>query len=652
MAYLPQLQPQQANSLYTTQFGGIRHTEETADGELYSDENLTTDHFPLLATRRQRRVYGGARPAGTPVAALFVGDVLVSVTNDGKVYYGSNEVTGLTVSTVTTPRLVRMGAYVCIFPDCVYFNTADLTDSGSMALTKTVTGTISVQMCRENGSVYLNPDGQGGYQQPVIWASQPDHTVNANIQYYIDASDSSVHVLMQWSAAENAYVQVPTVYNKITIEAGSETFEGFNDYDGVTISDLEYDPVPHGESAGATAQVASMNADRVIYHATDKYLVVAGSILDGIPEFGGDPPTLQNTYPYTSRKVTVSRTIPELQYVVESGNRLWGCRYEDTQGASINEIYASGLGDFKNWHRFIGLSTDSYTVSIGTPGAWTGAGVMDTGPVFFKADRIFRIAGQMPSNFQLVEIKAEGCIPADTVTTIGGSLYYVGRNAVWQYDGTLPVRLSDPLGPHMRFHAWLDDPVIHTTETEWDVYSAGAYNGKYYIDAACPRGPVVDNSNSTWVWDTAKQMWHREQGYATGRFIADSKTLYSVSQSGMIDVPGLGHDNVLLVTDDPMRWSATFGMYGYEAEPQKYISRFNLRMWMEAGGTCKIEMQYDSDGWWHDEGTVRQTVTGTVTIPVIPVRCDHMQLRLSGKGQFKLFSIGRVLETGGDVQWG
>jgi hypothetical protein len=35
-------------------------------------------------------------------------------------------------------------------------------------------------------------------------------------------------------------------------------------------------------------------------------------------------------------------------------------------------------------------------------------------------------------------------------------------------------------------------------------------------------------------------------------------------------------------------------------------------------------------------------------IPVIPRRCDHCQLRLSGTGRMKLYSLARVLELGGD----
>ena len=40
-------------------------------------------------------------------------------------------------------------------------------------------------------------------------------------------------------------------------------------------------------------------------------------------------------------------------------------------GEAVNEIYASKLGDFRNWRCFEGLSTDSYAAARGSDGAFT-----------------------------------------------------------------------------------------------------------------------------------------------------------------------------------------------------------------------------------------------------------------------------------------
>jgi hypothetical protein len=40
--------------------------------------------------------------------------------------------------------------------------------------------------------------------------------------------------------------------------------------------------------------------------------------------------------------------------------------------------------------------------------------------------------------------------------------------------------------------------------------------------------------------------------------------------------------------------------------------------------------------------------TQTYMIPVIPRRCDHMRIRLTGEGDMQLYSIARLLGLGGD----
>ena len=48
----------------------------------------------------------------------------------------------------------------------------------------------------------------------------------------------------------------------------------------------------------------------------------------------------------------------------------------------------------------------------------------------------------------------------------------------------------------------------------------------------------------------------------------------------------------------------------------------------------------------------RHAGTRTLLVPVYPRRCDHMQLRLEGEGEIKVFSIARLLTNGGDGQHG
>jgi hypothetical protein len=69
---------------------------------------------------------------------------------------------------------------------------------------------------------------------------------------------------------------------------------------------------------------------------------------------------------------------------------------------------------------------------------------------------------------------------------------------------------------------------------------------------------------------------------------------------------------------------------------------------MEAGSEMDFEIQYDSNGEWEYMGTMRTRTIRTFMLPIIPRRCDHCQVRISGKGKVSIYSIARVFEEGGN----
>ena len=72
----------------------------------------------------------------------------------------------------------------------------------------------------------------------------------------------------------------------------------------------------------------------------------------------------------------------------------------------------------------------------------------------------------------------------------------------------------------------------------------------------------------------------------------------------------------------------------------------------ETGGTSlnlnAIWYRKNSDGEWVKQGDLMGTSTQSFTVPVIPRRCDHMQIRLKGSGDVKIYSLAKILEIGSD----
>lgn len=593
MAYLPDLTATSTYRVMTETFGGYDHNLRIADGNWFEETNLTSAHYPLFSPRAKRgTVEELINPQGITAKeslAYVEGDTL---------YYNGQPVQGIKLSTeiVDCPKkLVGMGAYLCIFPDGVYVNTQDLTDCGPLGASfKATNQSISLQPCRVDGTAYDLTD------VTVSGVAPPDPV---NGQYWIDNS-GSVHVLKQYSAASQSWVEIPTVYCKIqTAGIG----EAFNEFDGVRISGLTYS----GSNDALKGQIEALNADNVVRGKGSDYIIVTGLI--------------DQAYSYTG-SVQVERRIPVMDHVCELDNRLWGCHYGMQDGVPVNEIYASALGDPKVWNRFAGISTDSYAVSVGSDGPFTGM-ISHLGYVLaIKEDCIHKIYGTMPSNFQISTTNCRGVQKGSerSLCIVNERLYYKSRTDICTYDGSLPVSISEVFAGQAYSNA-----------------RAGTLGSKYYIS--------MQDTAGGWhmfVFDSERGIWHREDDTCAMMFTAFRDDLYYIDEATKCIMSAAGKSGAL---EESVAWEATSGIIGYEYPDFKYLSRFNLRVKMEEHSYCEIYVQYDSDGEWIKQGELIGTSTQSFTVPVIPRRCDHMQIRLKGRGDVKIYSIAKILEVGSDA---
>lgn len=566
-------------------FLGYNHNLRIAEGEFYDMKNLTADHFPMLASRRLR---GSVATYNNP-AGLIAKDALAVVDGSAVVYNGYRIEMGL--SDIRPKQLVSMGAYMVIFPDKKYLNTADTEDFGSLeASWEAGTLPITYAPCSVNGELYENT---------VIQGTEP--TAPANGDYWVDTS-SEPHTLMQYSSASAMWVQIPTVYTRISATGIGALFM---DYDGVTISGCSYE----GDSS-VERQIAELNATKVIYKRDEDYIIVVGMLDQACTQTGG---------------VRVKRSVPDMDYVCEAGNRLWGCKYGLIQGEPINEIYGSKLGDFKNWNCFMGISTDSWAASVGSDGQFTAAVNYLGHPTFFKENVIHTVMISSSGAHQIQETNCSGVQKGSWLSPVvaGEILYYKGLTAVYAYDGSQPVRVSDQLGS-VRYRNAV----------------AGSVGGKYYIS-------MQDDAGAWHLFclDTAKGLWVREDDTQAVMFAAVDEDLYFLNAAGEL-VSVNGWDGV---KEDGIEWEAVSGVQYYRYAGKKYVSRYNFRIKLDPGASVKLYIQYDSSGEWEERGTIHGGPLGTVTLPVVPRRCDHLQFKLVGNGEFRLFSIARVFEEGSDV---
>ena len=608
MKALPEIMPGNQQVQMTTTFLGYNHNQIIQDGEMYDMKNLGGEQYPLLALRKRRGVLSMDPEGNTPVKlnGIHGRDQLVFV-RGSQVFYNLYPVSGITLSTaenMNPKTIVSFGAYVCIWPDKKYFNTADLTDVGSMErLYETSGENVSLIMCRADGTNY-------DMTQITVSNTAPENPAGGDL--WIDQS-GDVDVLRQWTASTGEWTEVPTTYVKISA-AGIGS--GLKEYDVVNLSGLE---AMNGVTSKVAAQVEALNGSMIVYGAGDGYIIVAGLLS-------------ASQLALKDQNVYANLTIPDMDWIVESNNRLWGCKYGLSGGEVVNEIRCTALGDFRNWNRFMGNSQDSYVASVGTDGPFTGAITQRGYPVFFKENCIHRVSGTTPSSFTIQTTMARGVQKGSgkSLAVVSENIYYKARNAVMMYDGNMPQPISTQLG-----------------EILYSDARAGALGAKYYIS--------MKDANNNWtqfVYDTEKGIWHKEDALRALGYGAVDDELYLIDEehNTLVSVNGtqMGITGSEGAMESEVPWSATFGLFGTDYRGQKYLSRFDIRIYIEPNHEAKLEIQYDNSNEWISQGRIRGKNLGTVMIPVRPRRCDTLRFRISGTGEVRIYSISRLMEVGGD----
>ena len=417
------------------------------------------------------------------------------------------------------------------------------------------------------------------------------------MDYWLDTSGET-HTLKVYSSSSSSWSAVPTTYIKISTDGIDDKFEV---NDGVTISGIK------------DQSLADLNASTIIWAKGDGYIVVTG-ILDEV--------ITQN------EEITVERRMPNMDFIIESENRLWGCRYgEAINGEMVNEIYASKLGDFKNWNCFMGISTDSYAASVGTDGQFTGAVTHLGYPIFFKENCMHKVYGNYPANYQIQTTSCRGVQKGceRSLATVNEVLYYKARTGVCAYDGSLPTEISSALG-----------------ETSYSKAVAGAIANKYYIS--------MQDVRKDWhffVYDALKGLWHREDDTEASLFCNFQGDLYYIDRADkqIKTIKGTG-----VLETAPIKWEAVTGILGTDSPDKKYISRIDVRMKLDVGARASFYAEYDSSGEYEHLFTTPQSQSlRSFAVPIRPQRCDHMRLKIVGVGDAKIFSICKTIEWGSDV---
>lgn len=513
-------------------FNGLNHNLGAGDGELWSMRNLTSDYYPLLATRQKRRFF---RKLTTP-NGIFSWDALAWV--DGTDFYYN----GIARGTVTDGEktFTALGAYIIILPDKKYYNTAT-GDFGDMV--STWSGT---QITFTNGTLY-------------------GETAEANC------------------------IQVNNVSWSNYFRVG----------DAVTITGC----TTHPEN-NKTPIIREIDGNKLYFY--ENTFKLSGS---------------EGTTPYTEiGTMQIQRAMPDLKYICENENRLWGC--DDTT------IYCSKLGDIFNWNVFDGLATDSYAVDTGSAGKFTACVSYLGYPVFFKEDRIYKVYGSMPSNYEVMGSATLGVAAGSdrSIAIAGEILFYLSTAGFMAYSGGIPQPIGQAFGLSRQQNA------------------VGGSDGlKYYVSFQDENG-----ASRFCVYDAQRGVWHTEDETEAVGFARHNGNTYLLERSGGIYLTGTVLGDIGTEEAD-FTWEAEFGDFTDDSPNKKGVSKIQIRLELEENAAATVYLRFDSTGEWIQAGQVMQEgVKRSYYLPIVPRRGDHYRMKITGTGGCRIYSLVREYYGGSE----
>lgn len=616
----PKLTPYITKRKIITALGGYDHRRVIDDGKWYDEENLTLEEYPVAKVRRahgklsisdEGSLTGIFEANGRIGYTRYVSSGSPTPTDHGTVTFYEPDATDpstVDLGLSSTPKkFVHMGAYLIIYPDQKWINTADHTKKGTLNVSVTAAGEVpnhlTLGACLEDGTsigTYTSSNSEPGSP------SDGDYWLDLNppeqMKKYVESSSSWVNV--------NAYLK---------INLGDQyDFSEFEEGDYVKITASGMSEIGHGKDNRLPTDIVKFIKTGETSSKT--YIVIASGV--GVHE-------------YSTWNVTVQRYIPDMDYVVEANNRLWGCKWGNVDGKNVNEIYASALGSFKEWRTYEGTDADSYAASVGSDGPFTGAVSYQGRPIFFKERCAHIIYGAYPSQYQIVTSECRGVQKGSdrSLAIVDNVLFYKSPDGFCSFDGSQPAVISAPLGLE-----------------KYSKVSAGGLDRKYFAAAVDESGKV-----RILIFDTRLGVWHHAESRSYSTASIDTPIMWTGVGTEMCFIDAA--DSFASVhtwygsgspDSEKVEWFAETGDLGLEDPGKKYVVSVTVRARIAGDSDIRISIRYDGGPWEHVTREGWHPLSAfNVTVPVR--RCDHFRLRFDGHGDAQIYSISKLIQEGSET---
>ncbi len=642
-----------------TGFSRVSSSSSSIYTEFKDFKNMASDKYPQLAPRANRSRITSDDKIKIISNLLSANSGLIYIDSDKNLHIGA-EVTKIDeINAVKQHHIVLYGNKVVVFPEKFSVNLSDkkvtMIDCQNKDLSTQVAGKSNQQIdpstydyaymaCSITRS-YYDASANKNYRPSVTLYTNYDLT---NEKYQLKDNNEMIDVFGPYAnTIGNVFESYNSFYTVIGKSKKGDTYKhnrlitfkklsykfnyttirakgiGTNIQAGdfVKISGLTDSLVcADAESYADKTYIDNLNGKTFkVYYVTENELVIKCE--------------LESSVPYTGT-VTVERISPDFDEgkIVEMQNRLWCC------SSDKNEIYCCKQGDERNWQAYgDGISTDSWAMTCGKEGKFTGIATRGDSIIFFKENYALKIYGTKPSNFTLGEYNVPGVeIGSEkSLVNIKSTLLYLGHNGVYAYQsGSLPALIGEE-------SLW-----GHTYKNA----VGGRHGNKYYISAERD-----DGEQELLVYDTDKGLWHKEDDTKMIDCTTYNGVLYWLDETKENIMCPDKADNLLVDNtkyeyqqEDYFEWSAETGdLYDSEFNV-KNIGKIRIGIKAEKGAKVSLFVQYKDNGEWRKVSEMLYSEKKPRVFAVALRRAEYLRLKLVGTGQVEIYGIDIEHSRGSD----
>ena len=310
------------------------------------------------------------------------------------------------------------------------------------------------------------------------------------------------------------------------------------------------------------------------------------------------------TYSLTGSIITVKKPLPDLDYICESGNRLWGV------SCAENRVYASRAGQVDSFYDTKGKD-GAWSMSFGSEDRFTAICAFGGGVCCFKETRLHKILGSTPSQFSVNDYSIEGVQQGceKSLQVWGDTLYYKGVHGVYAYSGSTPKLISRPLG---------SEPLLNAC--------AGTDGRIYYLSG------VRGGEGVRYTYDLLHKIWLKEAAEQTHAFACTGGEIYMLCSGGVYKT-GTSDKSAT-------EFAVEFAPITEDTMAKKSYQKLLLRLQMAKNSQLNAYLKCDGGEMYQVYTHIPSSDT-VVTVPIRPHRCDSFVIRLEGRGDIKLTGMQR-----------